>query len=244
MKRVLIFLAAWLIASVALAQVQLPIGPSTASWPLTAPPIGPLVAASAPTNSYVQNGVHMGKGVQISTANNTGLASDSCHVIMSFWTRTEYVNLNASYSYNSTSFNADVITNMGGSSSEATNGINITNDANGFRINIGGGGLFAGGIGTVPAASIGVPALYLISANTCTTNVQNIQASIVYPDGLGGRVVSNIINASTSVAGLNTMAFSNVGGASTPGFSIGNRLGSYTFPNADYGDSGLRNPSS
>ena len=74
------------------------------------------------------NGVHLDYKVQIGTASAIN-AADSCHAIASWWGRQTIATVSSQLT---TTYNEDISSSFGAASSEATKGLNVTNNLRGL----------------------------------------------------------------------------------------------------------------
>lgn len=169
-------------------------------------PEGPNVAgAGSPAggssgNSYIANAVHFDRYVGVGTAGAV-TASNNCRVTLAYTVRLAY---QASPIGFENMGGSDLITNSVGTAggSEAINGVNITSDNNGYRVNIGdnAGHKAQGAVQAfpIPGYTNGNWSTWVVSVDACTLNTEYIQAWVTQPGGAW----TQVINSTQSVAGF------------------------------------------
>jgi len=151
-------------------------------------------------NSYVANAVHLDKYVGVGTAGAI-TPSNSCQVTLVYTVRISYMVTPPGYENMGGS---DLITNSVGTAggSEAINGINITSDTNGYRVNLGdnAGHKAVGALHSfpIPGFTNGNWATWLVTVDACTTNTEYIQAYVIQPGG----VWTQVINSTQTITGF------------------------------------------
>jgi len=184
-----------------------------------------------PHNAYVAHAVHLDKYVGVGTADNI-VAANTCKLTLVYTLRLAYM---ASPPGFENQGGSDLITNSLGTAggSEAVNGLNITSDDHGYRINLGdGAGHKASGAVhafPLPGFTNGNWSTWLVSADTCAQGArphQYIQAYVIQPGGAWRQV----LNSSQTVAGFGDIAIADPHGF---GVNVGTSLAPALFDVSD-----------